>query len=866
MQNREKYRGRQIKNTLTSLETLLPLKIQLRDDIKNFLSLKRRFKTLMHFVEERKIPVLEGQLTKLERELSEIRSELRAKTEEVQLLEVEKVQEMLGKKQLSQAIRHKIKKWSLRVEETKISRGFCFVELFEYVQDLHSSTVASMSTFDEFINGLDSSEFFAATVANQIKIWKLSLKAAEGIENCESAIALNMKTTYNFAKNEEYEKSKDIKEVNEEISKLFTEAKSFTTLNVEKFIEDFSKLQFEIAKELTEVDEHSWIRQKTLFELDQEISVQTISCELNPSLVKTLKAIEVFVRQRRELYADYQGPVFKHLKPLCQGNRCLWPQILSTVNIILFNTGSTARKAFRQLVGSNLKLDSFVLLGLDDLNLPKLAHPSQDLLEKLKSATSMVREDVPFKKTLKTLLRGIVLVNELDADENGLEIFPEIISFGPSGTTTNVRKLLRFQGEIAEKNWILLLQDLQKKIEKLAELEKEIVEDEKHSKDLSKEFSENSKKLTTEIENILIKSNSEQLQQLASRLHHKHDLQMCRLDYFVSLKALQAVDIAEISTWDEKDLMKMSPVPEKQELFIGDDIEHALIQLKFRHKLITDLLENPLNLQRNLDEFTQLYFNQLTKYQEEEQEQLQIQSNPVVIDSKLKVDLIELRCRLYEKKSQKSATVASLKLSTDHVKSRQDKLNFDFSVYDDYKNEPLEDIQEEIMNSHRALAKLISANPNLNRVTMNEYGKLQSMLKKTCAYSEMNISTSHFNVGAKTLPIIEKLQVTLLKDAVFSCRSSFGLTMCDFVESFSLVFFSRETFEMIDSSNYSWDNFNLARLKAMDFLVDWKENTEKVDVACFRRIKALLVIVHIIRTFSVFKFIIIDEKFFDVRV
>ena len=822
----------------------------------------------MNFVEERKIPVLERELTKLEGDLGEIKSELSSKMKEFHDLEMEKVkeqQEMLWKEQLSQAIRKRMKIWSLREEETKISRDFCFVELFENVQDLHSSVVAAMSTFDRFIDGLDSSEFFNATVANAIKTWKLALKAAEGTEDCVSAITLNMNMTYNIAKNEEYEESKDLKEVNEEISKLFQQVKGFTNLNAQKFIEELSKKQFEIAKELTEVDESAWTRQKTLFELDREISVQTISHGLNPSLVKTLKSIEVFVRQRRDLYADYQGPVFKYLKPLSQGNQCLWPQILSTVTIVLFNTGSTAKEAFRQLVNSGLKLDSFVLLGLDDLNLPKLAQPSRDLLDKLKSAESMVREDVPFKKTLKTLLKGIVLVSESDADDNELGVFPEIVSFVSSGTTTNVRKFLRFQGEVAEKNWILLLQDLLEKIERFSELQNEIIEDEEQSEDLLKEFSKNSKQFVKEVENVLIKSDSEQLQQLVSLLRHKRDLQMCRLDYFVSLKALQAVDIAEISTWDAVELMEMSPVPDEHDLLTSDDMEHSLIQLKVNHKLIADLIQNPLNLQRNLDEFTQLYFNHLTKYQEENQQQLQLRSNPKIINSQLIVDLIELRCRLYEKKSQKTSIEVCLKLSTNHVNSRHDKLNFDSTVYDEYKNEPIEAVQEEIMNSHRKLARLISTNPNLDRVTMNEYGKLQSMLKKTCSYSEMEISTFRLNVGAKTLPIIEKLQVTLLKDAVLSCRSSFGLTMSDFVQSFSLVFFSREAFEMIDSSDYSWDNFDVSRLKAMDFLVDWKKTADKVDDGSFRRIKALLVIIHIIRTFSVFKFIFIHEDFFDVR-
>jgi hypothetical protein len=52
------------------------------------------------------------------------------------------------------------------------------------------------------------------------------------------------------------------------------------------------------------------------------------------------------------------------------------------------------------------------------------------------------------------------------------------------------------------------------------------------------------------------------------------------------------------------------------------------------------------------------------------------------------------------------------------------------------------------------------------------------------------------------------------------------------------------------NSDCRWKNFDVKQLKKMDFLVEWKDEAD-----CLRRIKVLILIVHIIRTFSIFMFI-----------
>lgn len=159
-----------------------------------------------------------------------------------------------------------------------------------------------------------------------------------------------------------------------------------------------------------------------------------------------------------------------------------------------------------------------------------------------------------------------------------------------------------------------------------------------------------------------------------------------------------------------------------------------------------------------------------------------------------------------------------------------------------------------------------AAGKNHDKYSMEHYGHLVNSIMNVRKYSESPVPMIQRNVLApKTLPLLNRALVKVLKDAVNNYGTAFNFVMKDFVHKSKLYFYTCSAFDEFTLDEFNWSSFDIGRLKAMDFELRWKKGREEVIApAGLGKVKGLLLIMHIINYLSVFKFIIIDEKIFEV--
>jgi hypothetical protein len=235
----------------------------------------------------------------------------------------------------------------------------------------------------------------------------------------------------------------------------------------------------------------------------------------------------------------------------------------------------------------------------------------------------------------------------------------------------------------------------------------------------------------------------------------------------------------------------------------------------------------------------------------------------------LPVDLLETRCHLYEKLSENAMIEAAIKQSQGIISqcTTDAHANFDGSIYNQFVKESNEVIAEEISQCQRHIQ--LHKQNYLETVSSEHYGHLIESIKKVKTYSDSPVSSfvKRNKLTTKTFPIVNKALVMMLKDAVCNYQLSFHTVMSNFVKKSKLIFFTQGLFEEIKHDDFNWSSFDIGRLKAMDFVVEWKRgNKGKIGTASLRKIKGLMLILHIITYLSVFKFIFIDDTFFYVSI
>ena len=886
-----------LEKNMKSMEDALPLKLKLQSEMRSHFLLSRRFNTLMAIVNERKQEVLEKQSKTLKEASIKLQMDLQKNFAEVY--------DAQSKEITSHVMRqHDMKVQSLLIKErSHIRENLLELELEELTKPLVSlSTVhqnfielftSSLKRFEELDCSIDTIEEFASSSifknrANLEAIkFKSMLKRLKGSEQFErSKNQLNCTLTVlsrSVTKSQEKldQLANIIQESGREAMKVFEFSPDLWNENCRKYQLERCELQQQILNIESDVHNH----EKLALEREEELTEIAMMGEVDLQFVETLKAIKKFVLSHQELSVGYLGPVFQYLQSIPEIEQKVWSHISSKVTVILFYHGATARKVHKMMVNEKIRLGPFTLLGIDEFTTKQIASLA-DNIEGIYSADLLVRKDVKFGKIMKKLLSEVIFV----ANSESFDTFPSdrvVITSSDDTLTAHAHGYLTFNNtlpklaELKGISPIQLLQSIYENITELLNVELKI----SNSNAILTDMKEMQHKIKEDFksfwlgESEVVCSSLVSLNKLVDITKVKNERKMIYLKDKAMRQVLQEVqdNNFDVDSWNDNELMDMKVqieenLQEEEEKFKSLEHKIHLDQQQFEdlnEKLETEkkLLLKTFSLMVNQDDdnlkmgivtHNQKLLTDLEKKLKTVNKQIQQKDLVPFDNSRLKLEIHQIQCGIYQKNSEKSVVNQALLLSQDVVSDEA----LDSSLYDQFRHESREAILAELTQVRQLLHEQEKSGM-IDLHSKETYGHLVESIKKVKSYSETPLRMIVRNkVASKAFPLGNKLVVKLLKDAVHNCQSSFRSITSAFIKSSNLYFYTRGMFESIKIDDFSWTCFEMKQIKALDFEVKWRD--EKIRSENLRKLKGLLLIVHIISSMSIFKFVIIDETLFDV--
>lgn len=892
-----------MKSHVADMQDVLPVKLQLRKDIQSHFQLSRRFNTLMSIVDKKKLKILRKQQHSVTLEFDSIAERINEKAQEIQnLKETMKDEELKMKNDELKMSLVQCERNSLVFEMEKLAIATSFdeqslVEMHQRFVSLQMSSVKSVSalekSLDECLVHLKEN-IQQLQVDVKLSVWKMSLKQSQNsplFERFWNQFQLETTLHQTAARNLE----KMINDLNDKIQKSKTTMGKPILLN-SAAIKTANKVHNNEKllgiKAILALNQEMHNQRLELMEINRDIISVAMFGDLQLKSIETLKTIENFVGLHPNLSVDYLGPVFKFLDPVNDFDCKAWPQLLPIANIVLFTQGSTARKANRQLIESKCSIGSYVLLGVDELVVSSPPQLPTELEDKIKSATAMVRDDFEFKNVLKQLLQDMILISESEVDTEDLVGLQTFIIHNSCGSTTQAKEFLTYHSFIPNTfearglNPITVLLNVYENIQNYTKTFKSVEELKTLKLEMEEEMLQNERKYIRKIKELnglsTISSVVEAIQQFVTLSEKRSKLQETHALNIVMVDALTAAVEEDINSWnvDELKLLKAEKEAELDEAKLEasememeskarrSKLECFISKLSTQHVELVNCLVTVIDREFALkvsDEY-QNHIDLLNGKLVKIQNKLRGPSPHTISNKTLcEIELLDIRCRLYEINSEKNRVDDAIRQSQLVIElCGSGNANFDSTIYGEFRKAPLETISAEITQCRQQLK--LHKRSNVKMMSKEEYGHLIESIKKVERYSESPVAAVKRNkIASRAFPIINKVLVKVLKDAVHNYKLAFGTVMSDYIRKSILYFYTRGMFDEIKEDDFSWSCFDIGRLKAMDFVVEWKKNRkDHIPSAVLRKIKGLLLIMHIISYLSVFKVIIIHESFYDV--
>lgn len=867
-----------VEKDIIEMESVLPLKLKLRYDIRAITKTVKQFDTLMTIVNERKLDVLGEQKQVLVSELEKIEDE-----HDKKIREGNKQNALTKRLTMKQRTNEMMLELVQREESEASTQLFNFREQnilnqckprmdFQQLTTLYNRSISSLESYENSIDAFVSlfGENLCVTQAQMSATkWKLALATSQGSER--SKFTNQLPVLVGDTRSETLKTSKRIQELALEIQ-THREKATEAVLTIPDTTEHH-KNQLAVYARILKLNSEIYSSRKQALECDQDIAEVANIAQLDLTYIDTLKSIESFVGRDNHLQGHYLGPMFQHLDADNDYDYKIWPQLEGLATTILFSHGKVARLAYRKMVESGLKLGSHTFLSVDEFACPAETAPEGD--DGIKSAAVLAKHDDPFiEKVLKAMLRFVVLLDEERDIERRSRQHKLIVCSKSLALSKSVGLWSFKKYEKADVSHIDIYQNVYESVKKHVALTKKIDQDTGLKTHLQSMLAQKEADFIETCQLCVDSAASSRfdLSQVAQLLQSKLDLQKLHEQESSLLEALGAIedvqyDVNELEE-TERSLQSKLVEDEKQSKLleqrlrnVGSELEHSIGSMETMLELSKHCSE-PLN---DAEALVKMYEAEHKKYSEKlakARREMRNTSVPMIDETIHELELMDIRCRLYEKRSEENVVDRAIKLCerTEDVGTK-----FDQSIYNQYREESSEIISAEIAQCHQSLRGHRNA-IEMRNFTKEQYGHLLDTIKKAKDYAESPEQIIKRNkLTSKTFPLLNKLIVKILKDAVCNYRLSFQSVMEDYIGKSTLYFYTHGLLEKIKEDTFSWESFDLSRLKSLDFLVKWKaDRRETISSACLRKIKGLLLVLHAISYLSIFKFIIIDESFFDV--
>lgn len=862
------------------LENELPHKLKIRDEIQQWFKLTKRLNTLVTINNERKLTFLEKQRDVINNDQVQLIKTLNEKAKEIQdnILQVGQIE--LERKNIEELI-------DLTYRDPIISLGrplegpaqnctvqTSYIELKKMTASLHTSAVESLEQLEEQIdvNGELQAEISENLGQLAAIDWKISLSEVKNTDKDEFEKRLEMFTWLLAAEESRaLQTSKDIEATDMEIKENRTKVIEWAMKDFEGFetqIKELRQAQLSFVKQSLAVDGEILRNMKNTIATKLEINVVAMMGGFNSSYVNTLLEIEAFIMMDPNLSADYHGPIFQYLEAPSDLERIVWPQLSTIATTFLFTRGSTARKVNRLLLQSKKNLGCYVFLGIDEFVPRTTGEVPEEQIEIINEAESLVRSDARLGNILKTLMREAVLSKKVESSAQQFVCSRNAGRFFSSLDCLSMESSLPM---IKIDDHILYLQNIYNFVKEHASLLAQIMKSRvvKHNleqmlKTMDDDIESLRKQALKSLPVAALKKSTELLQIKSDQTKRHSD----KKSYYQNLHAMKNIS-ENINLWiiDELEQAKLQKLLElqrnKKEMDFRKRTERGKVTetmtiVTAGMRLMTRCLDILSHTQSHKAEFTELLKKNLETNDEGNQatrRKFLKPSKTASIATNLQIDLMELRCRLFGKNSERDCVDHAIELC-----NLPD--NFDEKLYQAMREE---NVAADIYQCQQQL-KAQKSSKQLSLLSKDYYVHLVQSIGNVSRYNEAaDPIISRNQLVAKSFPLLNKFAVKALKDAVYNYRTSFANVMEDYVRKSSLLFYTRGTFDEVSEDQFSWNSFDLGRLKALDFIMKWKRDCrENVSSTSLSKIKALLLIAHVINYLSIFKFIIIDESFYDV--
>lgn len=857
-------------------EDVLPAKLKLRDEIRDHHKVNKKFQTLVKNVDDRKQTILEQEQAIIEQRLRAHEKKLSDASDHS--YEISKVllssthglssrYEQEDQKRFNQSFMRGVLSGFIARLQINLSAAAKIEEQTNFtqvtIQKVHQTLSSLLHSADTESHGSTS------PTKRKIAQWKLSLLKASGSPLVFQSLTKDLQILTNTKQKTNRKLTQKAVEVNAEFeeSKKVFEAEPIQNLKeISDKTEKHLETQVCILQEIFKLNSYSSETQEQLIECDKEIFSLTMTAGLDNNFVETLKTFDAFVGRNTQFAVDYLGPVFIYLKKDCPIAIKFELEVASIANVILFLRGSTARKVHRSLVASKVDIGAYTLLGIDEFVAQKSKIP-EGFTEDFISADVLV-DDTPFKKVVRKILRDILLIETVDDSENAV-CGAKLVTYESNSATVSSQgssKFKRFRQSDQKLNFINEIQEVFSKIQTRTNLIKTIENIEAKTQLNLKKIKQMETSYRSSIsscqKNFFHNHNT-----LLSLLEERNSIQKRIAQNSALMQAFkQLIEECKngVEEWNEQELLEELN-GENQELLKAEiDRKRDITMLENQLMLLQGQMKTfwlTLGLSFDSDKIQEWVETSLEKCEEND---LAMANALGVIfqNAKSRADflenvslLTELEFETYKLNSEKSKVDGAFAVCEPDLNIVVDMALLQESQgrSKDFMVPILAELRKELREKKRTIS--------LEVVTNQHYGQLVEAIKKAQAYADSPVEAIARNrISSKAFPLMNLCIVKQLKDTVSNFKTCFNTVMSSFIRKSMLFFYTRGVFDEIKHDDFSWESFDICRLKAMDFVVEWKKGKKDlVGLASLQKVKGLLLIMHIINYMSIFKFIIIDE-------
>ncbi|KAL7028655.1 hypothetical protein ACKWTF_005939 [Chironomus riparius] len=845
----------------------IPKKVQLRNDIYERIQLNKSFFSLLYIINERKIDFFNTQKGLIDEKVQNIKQEIIASVSD----EHKKEQECFVN------LNHILTSENILNNFQEMHHELnCFAEsykgeareqlIFYFLEGFAKFTTLSM---DEYFDAdYDPNKF----VDNEIAAAKLTL--SESI------------------KHDKFEETKEVlKALNEFDQKFVNFVESDEAFPL---FDSINKADCSMATDLISEFEQWRINEKlstaesmknlsTTEEYLLLINKHLVDLKLSNDEFETLIKIEKLIDSLIEIKNDYLGPVFNFLDTTSGLDVKMWNDISSVAYTILFKTSDTKIYFVEKFLVAEKEFAQIKFCSIDDYPIQEFdenIHESESFI----SMRNLIKKNLSSRKlesVIMSMLYPYLLANEtdyddLEVDELGafcIKLYDNNSSISHYDGAAIINSEWNNIWEQSEKGPVEVAQDYYKLVKEYMKIDDKI---------------NNKLKSAEKFEDIKFTALDERVTKISNSTtinNDKNDPMInARKDILNKMNEVLKTSQEECEKLDTNELKEQvnftvmtsayeqynhinSTVIDQNLLVQFNNLKLSQIFAKCEraHKRNrTDKIQNMKESERfqellkNID-----IFEALKNDKEKALEQLQ--DNAEVYVKELSENYEQMRDfgTLYAEKVVVEDMNSFLNQSLKDI-NNYSTVSFKQSIYDEFQNQDLEVIVNEISDVYARLLRLKAVNRmDLKCLNPAAYQNLIDSLGKVKEFSNKDLYNPT-KVRKRAYPLMNVVVVKVLKDTVYNFTVTYNSVLSDYILNSNLFFYTKSELNEVDDTNFTWRYFDISKLKSIEFVEKWKDEKRVLPSTCRQLIKALLLILHIINYLSVFKFIIISEKLFEV--